>query len=199
MMTLALEIRRLSERDVTGSFSAGAEPDHVKLNEFFARYAKQNQRRTLSATHVACADGVIAGFVTIVGGTIDPTDIPDHAKGLGRYSQPVLIVARMATDARFQRQGVGDRLMREVVFAEAMWMGERLGCLGVYVDPKPGAVTFYQRYGFAALPKPEATEQTRMFLPLQTIRSAASHRSHVVASVPMTLVAPAPSDALRNE
>jgi hypothetical protein len=44
-MSLELEIRRLSQRDVCGGFSAGADPDHVKLNEFFHRYAKQNEGR----------------------------------------------------------------------------------------------------------------------------------------------------------
>jgi len=63
-MSLALEIqiRRLSERDVTGGFSAGSSPAHVKLNEFFSRYAKQSQRRGASVTHVACVDGVLAGL-----------------------------------------------------------------------------------------------------------------------------------------
>jgi len=184
-MNIALEVRRLSERDLTGSFSAGTDADHVKLNLFFAQHAKQNQRRAVSATHVACTNGAIAGFVTIVAGTIDPADIPNHAKGLGRYSQPVLVLARMATDARFQRKGVGDQLMRDVVFAEALSMGERLGCLGVYVDSKPGAITLYQRYGFAALHQAEATESTGMFLPLKTIRSAAARPTQVVASVPL--------------
>lgn len=173
-MDIALEVRRLSERDVTGTFSAGAHPEHVKLNEFFQRFAKQSQRRGASVTYVACAEGVIAGFVTIVGGAIDPACIPDHTKGLGRYSQPVLVLARMATDERFQRRGVGDRLMREVVFAEALHMVNRSGCLGVCVDPKAGAITFYERYGFVTLQKTDETEPTRMFLPMRTIRLAAA-------------------------
>lgn len=186
-MSPELEIRRLSQRDRTGGFSAGTEPDHLKLNEFFGRYAKQSQQRGANATYVACADGIIAGFVTIVAGTIDPADIPDVAKGLGRYSQPVLILARMATDTRFQRRGVGDSLLREVVFAEALHMVERLGCLGIYVDAKPGAVTFYQRYGFAALSRTEEAPSTRMFLPMQTIRSAASPAPNVAGEVSPTV------------
>lgn len=183
-MGIALESRRLNERDVTGTFSAGTHPDHVKLNELFRRFAKQSQRRGASVTYVACADGVIAGFVTIVGGAIDPACIPEHTKGLGRYSQPVLVLARMATDERFQRRGVGDQLMRDVVFAEALCMVDRTGCLGVFVDPKPGAITFYQRHGFATLPKTEEAEPTRMFLPMQTIRLAASRTPQPASDTP---------------
>jgi GNAT superfamily N-acetyltransferase len=174
-MSLELEIRRLSQRDVCGGFSAGTDPDHVKLNEFLHRYAKQNEARQASATSVAWAGGVIAGFVTIAPGTVDPVRIVEHVKGLGRHSAPVLVLARMATDARFRGQGVGARLMRDVVFAKAMDLADGYGCVGVYVDAKPGAVGFYPRYGFAALPSEAVvTEPTPMFLALKTIRLAAS-------------------------
>ena len=81
----------------------------------------------------------------------------------------------MATDVRFREQGVGARLMRDVVFAKAMDLADGYGCVDVYVDAKPGAVGFYPRYGFVALPsEAAATEPTPMFLALKTIRLAAS-------------------------
>jgi GNAT superfamily N-acetyltransferase len=118
---------------------------------------------------------VVAGFVTIAPGTVDPARIADHVKGLGRHSAPVLVLARMATDARFLGQGVGDRLMRDIVFVRAMDLADGYGCVGVYVDAKPGAVTFYPRYGFVSLPSDAPVAEPRpMFLPLKTIRLAAS-------------------------
>lgn len=123
-MSLTLEIRRLSQRDIVGGFSAGTTEDDLRLSEFFQRYAKQNEARQMSATFVAWAGDRIAGFVTIVPGTVEPKRIEDHVKGLSRHAAPVLVLARMATDASFQKQGVGRRLMREVVLARAIALAD---------------------------------------------------------------------------
>ena len=47
-------------------------------------------------------------------------------------------------------QGVGSALLR-FVFNLAHEMTALLGCVGVVVDAKLGAVAFYERYGFVAL------------------------------------------------
>jgi GNAT superfamily N-acetyltransferase len=173
-MPLDLEIRRLSQRDLCGGFSAGPTPDDARLDEFLQRYAKQSERRQTSATSLAWAATAIAGFVTVVPGTVDPVRIAEHVKGLSRHAVPVLVLARMATDARFQKQGVGDCLLRDVVFAKARELADGFGCVGVWVDAKPGAVVFYERYGFVALgPDVAATEPRPMFLALGTIRAGA--------------------------
>ena len=157
-----------------GGFNAGPTADDARLDEFFRSYAKQNEKRQTSATSLAWAATAIAGFVTIVPGTVDPLRIKDHVKGLGRHSAPVLVLARMATDARFQKQGVGDRLPRDVVFPKAIDLADGFGCVGVWVDAKPGAIAFYARYGFVALPSEAiTTEPAPMFLPLGTLRTAA--------------------------
>ena len=170
-MSLALEVRRLSQRDLCDDFSAGSGEDEVKLNEFFRRYAKKHQARQISATSVAVAGTTIAGFVTITPSVVPAELIKDRVNGLGRYPAPVLLLARMATDARCQRQGVGSRLMRNVVFARALELADGFGCVGVYVDPKPTALAFYSQFGFTALPV-EGRDPAPMFLPLATIRAA---------------------------
>jgi len=53
-------------------------------------------------------------------------------------------------------------------------MADRVGCVGVLVDAKPGAVEFYRRYGFAELEVVEGRLGDRpapvpMFLPLGSI------------------------------
>lgn len=195
---LALEIRRLSERDITGGFSAGSSPDDDVLNKFFRCYAKQSQRKSANTTYVAWKDEEIVGFVTIVGSSINPADISEQAKGLGKQPQPVLLLARMATDFRFQKQGVGTALMREIVFARALKKAEEEGCLGICVDPKPRSVTFYERWGFAKLPPREGAEKPRMFLPLDTVRKAMKEPAPLVAQGTETIavsVGQAPSEA----
>jgi hypothetical protein len=46
-------------------------------------------------------------------------------------------------------------------------MREEFGCVGLLVDAKPGAVTFYERYGFQTLEIVEgATEQKPEPIPM---------------------------------
>lgn len=170
-MGLVVEIRRLRQRDITGGFSCGTKRDDIRLNRFFDRHAKLNESRRVSATYVAWADETIAGYVTIAPGSVSAKDIPEDAEGLGAYPQPAMVLGRMAVDVRFSGQGVAHRLVREVVFAEALHMADRLGCIGVCVDAKPGAITYYPRHGFRELSRDATTGVARMFVPLETIRA----------------------------
>jgi GNAT superfamily N-acetyltransferase len=53
-------------------------------------------------------------------------------------------------DKKAQGRGVGLTLLK-AVFVMARAMAGDFGCIGVVVDAKPQAVTFYERYGFTAL------------------------------------------------
>lgn len=186
-MVGAPEIRRLSQRDLCDGFSSGDEA----LDRFFRCYAKQNEKRGITATSIAVVDDAIAGFVTIVPSGIDPTRLKGLVKGLSRQSACVLVLARMATDTRFLGKRIGSTLLRDVVFAGALELAAKFGCVGILVDAKPGAVAFYAKYGFVALtaearprqsdpstaegesaPAPPSTKP--MFMALETVRAAMS-------------------------
>lgn len=57
----------------------------------------------------------------------------------------------MAVSESIQRTGVGGLLMK-AVFTIARHQGRRSGCAFVVVDAKAGAGSFYERYGFEAVP-----------------------------------------------
>ncbi len=177
------ELRRLSERDVCSGFNSGND----ELDRFLRERAKQNQRRSQSATTLAIVGGVIAGYVTILPASLATDGLKSLVKGLPRQDVPALKLARMACDTRFQGRGIGALLLRDVVFAGALDLAEKFGCIGIYVDAKPGAVSFYAHYGFVALvprvpgeadapsgapvePARGETALTPMFLPLETLR-----------------------------
>lgn len=175
-MTGAPELRRLGQRDRCGGFSSG----HEALDTYFRQYAKQSERRGLAATTVAWIDGEIAGFVTVVASGVDPSPLRGLVQGLSRQPAPVLVLARMACDARYQRRGIGAVMLRDVVFAGALDMHARFGCAGVFVDAKPDAVSFYARYDFVTLVSATPHDDTAtpgrtstpMFLPMETLRRA---------------------------
>ncbi len=171
-----MEIRSLRASDDRSAFQSGDEA----LDRFFHRYAGQNQfRHHLGVTYVAADDDRILGFATVAPRHIDIEDLPDRLrKKLPRYPLPVLGLARLAVDASARSIGLGSQLLR-FVLKLATKMADDVGCAGVVVDAKPGAVEFYARYGFTAFEPLEGQSEARpqttmMWLPIQAITSASA-------------------------
>ncbi|WP_295439059.1 GNAT family N-acetyltransferase [uncultured Thiodictyon sp.] len=86
---------------------------------------------------------------------------------------PTLRLARLAVARQAQRRGVGRASLR-FALTLARRMAAEVGCVGVVVDAKPEARSFYLRYGFESLSAVEGLlderpEPTPMFLPLSSI------------------------------
>lgn len=171
-----IRVRRLRPDDDRSRFCCG-QPD---LDRFFLRYAGQNQfKHHVGVTWVAVEavgdDARILGFATVSASQIEGNDLPPSLrKRLPRYPLPILRLARLAVDESAQGRGVGLSLLR-AVFVLARQMAGDVGCVGVVVDAKAEAISFYERFGFEALecviegvlgdrPLP-----TPMFLPLRLI------------------------------
>jgi len=169
-----MEIRALAEADDRSRFRSG-DPD---LDRFFARFAGQNQfRHFVGVTYVAFEGARILGFATVAPGHVEIDRLPAAARrGLPSYPLPILRLARLAVDASGQGQGVGAELVR-FVLGLAVRMAGDVGCVGVVVDAKAGAVDFYAKYGFVTIEAVEGRsdarpEPTLMFLSVATIRKA---------------------------
>lgn len=163
---MSVEVRALRPDDDRRDFRSGDE----SLDLFFHRYAGQNQfRHHVGVSYVAAAEGRILGFVTVSPGSLDAEDLPSGRK-MPPYPVPILRVARLAVDERGRGHGIGRALLRFAIeLAERM--RNEVGCVGVVVDAKAGAVDFYRRYGFVSLEALQGTSAQRpepalMFLPL---------------------------------
>lgn len=168
---MALEVRLLQDTDDRSAFQSGDR----QLDLFFQRYAGQNQfRHHIGTTYVAVEEGRVLGFATLTVGHIDIEDLPPALRRkLPDYPLPILRLARLAVDRDAQRKGIGAHLMR-TVFAVAIELRDKLGCVGVVVDAKPGAQAYYSRLGFVELEVIEGTIEERpapkpMFLPLSAV------------------------------
>ena len=142
-------IRRLEPADDRSAFRSG----NVDLDRFFLRYAGQNQfRHHIGTTYVAIdAAGSIVGFATVTASEIAPdTLVSPKRKRWPKYPLPVLRLARLAVDERAKNKGVGGFLLRAILIL-AKQMAHEIGCVGVLVDAKPGALRFYERLGFVRL------------------------------------------------
>lgn len=170
-----VRVRRLEPGDDRTGFRSG----NIELDRFFQRYAGQNQfRHHIGTTYVAVQGDRIVGFVTVSSGEMVSEKL---AKSLRRrlpaYPLPVLRIARLAVDQRFQGHGIG-RLLLRAMLELALEIRDRVGCTGVVVDAKPDAVTFYTSLGFKPIDLisgalGDRPEPVAMFLPIGQISAAA--------------------------
>lgn len=169
-----MEIRALRPGDDRSEFQSGDE----SLDRFFHRYAGQNQfRHHLGVSYVAVDGDRILGFVTVAARHVDLEGLPARVrKKLPRYPLPVLGLARLAVDRSVQSQGLGGQLLR-FVLELASKMADDVGCVGVVVDAKSGAVDFYAKYGFEPFESLEGQSDARpqptaMWLGMNAIKKA---------------------------
>jgi GNAT superfamily N-acetyltransferase len=171
---LEVRVRRLEPRDDRSGFRSGS----IDLDRFFQRYAGQNQfRHHIGTTYVAVQGDHIVGFVTVSSGEMVAEKLTANLRRrLPAYPLPVLRLARLAVDERFQGHGIG-RLLLRAMLVLALEMRDRVGCIGVVVDAKPDAVAFYSDLGFKPIDLisgalGDRPEPVAMFLPIRQIASA---------------------------
>jgi GNAT superfamily N-acetyltransferase len=169
-----VRVRRLEPRDDRTGFRSG----NIDLDRFFQRYAGQNQfRHHIGTTYVAVQGDHITGFVTVSSGELAAEQLTKSLRRrLPAYPLPILRLARLAVDGRFQGHGIG-RLLLRAMLGLALEMRDRVGCIGVIVDAKPDAVTFYSSLGFEPVDLlsgalGDRPEPVAMFLPIGQIAAA---------------------------
>lgn len=171
---MALQIRRLEARDETKAFDCGEEA----LNEYLKRYAWQNQQRHLAGVTYIVAEEtqgiLILGYYTLAVSSIPRNSFPgDSGRRLSPYPEvPVLLLARLAVDRRFQRRGIGEALMAHALH-QTVEISKQAGCRALVVDAYQEAADWYSRLGFRPAGPPRAEARTqKMFLDLRTIEKA---------------------------
>lgn len=169
-----IEIRALREGDDRTSFRSG----DADLDRFFQQFAGQNQfRHHLGVTYVAVDDRAVLGFATVAAAHVEIDELPLAVRRkLPHYPLPVLRLARLAIDQSAQGQGLGLHLLR-FVLRLALRMADDYGCVGVIVDAKPNAETFYAKYGFVTVEAVQGLSDARpaptpMFLSIRAISDA---------------------------
>lgn len=143
-----LRIRRLERGDRREGFHSG----DPQLDTFLREYAGQNQfRHHIAATYVAVEESTreVLGYLTVSAGSLESGKLGEYGvSSRVPYEQvPVLRVARMAVDERLHGSGLGSELLRYALQL-ALVQSKAVGCVGVVVDAKPGAVSFYEQFGF---------------------------------------------------
>jgi GNAT superfamily N-acetyltransferase len=137
------------------------------LNRYFLRYAWQNQQAGAAQTYVGLVGEVIVGYFTLAVGQVILEDAPERLKkGLAKHSVPIMLLARLAVDHRWQGQGVGKALLRDAM-QRTLRAADIAGIRAFAVHAKDEeARRFYEHFDFI----PSPTDPMHLFVLLKDVR-----------------------------
>ena len=139
----------------------------LALNDWLARHAIQAQGSGSARTFVACDGLRVAGYFSLTVGQIDTLETPERfRRGMGQYPIPLVILARLAVDLAYQRQGLGFSLLQDAIM-RTLIVAEQAGIRALITHPiDMEADAFYRRFGF----EPTPTHDLQLILLLKDAR-----------------------------
>jgi GNAT superfamily N-acetyltransferase len=158
-------VEKLRRDHALANFDCGSK----ELNEYVLRYAWQNQHAGNAQTYVGVSGEVVLGFYTLAVGQVLYKVAPERlTKGLARHPVPIMLLARLAVDHRWQNQGAGKALLLDAM-QRTLQAADIAGIRAFAVHAKDeGAKRFYQRFDFV----PSPSDPMHLFVLLKDVRRA---------------------------
>jgi GNAT superfamily N-acetyltransferase len=121
------------------------------MNEFLHRYARQSHESGAAKTFLAIENAdnnTILGFYSIAPGALAYADTPDTVRrGLARHDVPGFRLARIATNLRWQGQGLGGQFLVAAA-RRCLRAAAEVGGIVLIIDAKNDrAARWYTNYG----------------------------------------------------
>lgn len=158
-------IEKLARHHAVDDFDCGQE----SLNRFLSRHALSNQLANAAQTYLGLADDVVIGYHTLVVGEVAYDDAPERLKkGLARYPVPIMLLARLAVDYRWQGKGIGSGLLKDAM-RRSLQAADIAGVRALIVHAKDeSAKSFYQHFDFL----PSLTDPLHLYLLIRDLHRA---------------------------
>lgn len=133
------------------------------LDDWLRRYARLAQGSGSAKTFVALDGASVAGYYSLTVGQVDALEAPERIRrGMGSYPIPVVLLARLAVDRRYQGQGIGAGLLQDAI-RRALVIAEQAGVRALLTHPlDEDARRFYLGFGF--VPSPLRDDQLLLLL-----------------------------------
>lgn len=140
--------------------------DNYDLNRYLNQHALINQLTRMSVTYVGLADQTVIGYYSLAAGSVSHAEAPERVKeGMPRYPIPVALLARLAVDRKWQRQGVGKSLLKNAMLG-VLRAADEIGIRAILVHAKDEtARAYYEQFDFVQSP----TDRLHLFIPLKDI------------------------------
>lgn len=162
-MNAVRRVEKLRADHPVEGFDCGRE----ELNRYLLRYAWQNQRSGAAQTYVGIAGEAVIGYHTLAAGHVTQEEAPERlTQGLARHPVPIMLLARLAVDKRWHRQGVGKALLKDAML-RTLQAADIAGIRAFAVHAKDDeARQFYQKFDFI----PSPADPMHLFVLLKDVR-----------------------------
>ena len=166
-MNAERRVEKLRADHPIDGFDCGRE----ELNRYLLRYAWGNQLAGAAQTYVGLAGDAVVGYHTLAVGQVAREHAPERlTKGLARHPVPIMLLARLAVDRRWQGQGAGRALLRDAM-QRTLQAAEIAGIRAFAVHAKDeDSRRFYEKFDF--LPSP--SDPMHLFVLLKDVRRMVS-------------------------
>jgi len=155
--------RPISEGDGVAGFDSG-EPS---LDEYLRGRALANHVEGASRCFVTCRDGRIVGLYSLASAAVESAATPGRVRRNMPDPVPVILLSRLAIDAKHQGQGLGAQLLRDAI-TRAVAAAEIIGVRALLVHaPHDQARAFYAHFDF----EPSPTDPLHLLLLIKDARS----------------------------
>jgi len=156
-------IEKLHGAHLVAAFDCGRQ----ELNRYLVRYALQNQQAGAAQTYVGIVETVVVGYHTLTVGQVSLREAPERlGKGLAKQPVPIMLLARLAVDHRWQGRGIGKALLRDAM-QRTLQAADIAGIRALAVHAKDDeARKFYEYFDFA----PSPTDPLHLFVLLKDVR-----------------------------
>ena len=161
---MSRQIEKLSREHKLDDFDCG----DLALNEWLRRFALTNQSANSAQSFLGIEDGIVTGYYSVVVGNVDYLQAaPRLRKGLAKHPIPIMLLARLAVDLRWQGCGIGASLLRDAML-RTLHVADMAGLRALTVHAKhDSARSFYEGFGFV----PSPTDPLHLFLLTKDIQS----------------------------
>ncbi|HKT34602.1 MAG TPA: GNAT family N-acetyltransferase [Nitrospira sp.] len=106
------QIEKLRGDHAVEAFDCG----YQELNRFLQKHALASQYSGGAQTYVGLVDQTVVGYHSLAVGSVEYGQASERMKrGLGKHSVPIMILARLAVDVRWQKQGIGAALLKDAM------------------------------------------------------------------------------------
>ncbi len=162
-MTAGHRIEKLPPDHRLEEFDCGRD----ELNRYLLRYALQNQQAGAAQTYLGVVGDTVVGYYSLAVGQVMREEAPERlTKGLARHPAPIMLLARLAVDRRWQGKGIGQALLKDAMLRTLH--AADIACIrALAVHAKDEAArNFYQRFDFV----PSPTDPMHLFVLLKDVR-----------------------------
>lgn len=122
------------------------------LNDWLKRRALKNEASGASRTFVVCRNGEVIGYYALATGSVEHQAAPKKLRRNMPDPIPVMILGRLAVDARCRHLGVGRGLLKDAVL-RCLAVSKQVGVRALLVHAlTDDAKNFYLRFGFLESP-----------------------------------------------